>query len=409
MKKNWQSGGAAFDMDREKFNFSIIRLSRTKGFTDILFHRSLARYHTIEGIVRNFDNIGGKNIKLCNEEKIYEEIDDCNKLGARIITYLDREYPPYLKSTGTFPLTLTCLGNMDLLNNGRKLAIVGSRSCSVNSFNFARKISREVSSYGYVVVSGLARGIDSGSHVGSLENGTIAVLGSGMDNIYPKENEYLFYEILDKNGLIISEFPLHTKPRPENFPIRNRIIAGISKGVLIISAGMMSGSLHTANQAIKYGREVLVFPGNPYDNNYIGSNMLLQQGATMVTGVTDIIENLESVVIPEDTIFQDGIQEFNGKSDYGDRDGSDLVQNYGGEGYTSVIEEEVQTILEDDSQKLTPEELVLSKLDYCPIDIGELIDQSNLDINEINSIIMKLNLEGKIIVENGKICTRSSY
>jgi DNA processing protein len=384
-------------------NFNIIRLSRTEGFTATIFHRSLAKYHSVDNIIKNFSHMDSKSRKLCDEEKIYGEISECEKLGAKIITYRDKEYPPYLRGTGIFPLTLTCLGNINLLNNRRKLAIVGSRSCSVNSFNFARKISREISSYGYLVVSGLARGIDSASHIGSLENGTVAVLGSGISNVYPKENEYLYYEILDRNGLIVSEFPLHTRPKPENFPIRNRTIAGISKGVLIISAGLMSGSLHTANQAIKYGREILVFPGNPYDSNYIGSNKLLQQGATMVTGVTDIIESLESFMLPEDVTLNDNSLEFVDRPEY-----YGTAQNYSDEN-SIAAEDDMQATIEDDFQKLTAEELVLSKLDYCPVDVGELIDQSNLDVSEINSIIMKLNLEGKIIIENGKICTRSSY
>ncbi|MDR2077462.1 MAG: DNA-processing protein DprA [Rickettsiales bacterium] len=382
-------------------NFNIIRLSRTEGFTATIFHKSLARYRTVDNIIKNFGRIENGNIKLCDEEKVSREIEECEKLGAKVITYMDSEYPPYLRSTGIFPLALTCLGNISLLDNNRKLAIVGSRSCSVNSFNFTKKIAREISNYGYIIVSGLARGIDSASHIGSLENGTIAILGSGINNIYPRENEYLYYEILDKNGLIVSEFSLNTKPRPENFPIRNRTIAGISKGVLIISAGMMSGSLHTANQAAKYGREILVFPGNPYDNNYIGSNKLLQQGATMVTSVTDIIESLESFILPRDADLNDSSQEFGEKFEFHDT-------NYSSE-HLSGAEENKQMNFEDDSKKLTPEELILSKLDHCPVDVGELIDQINLEIGEINSIIMKLNLEGKIIIENGKICIRGIY
>jgi DNA processing protein len=386
-------------MDRERL--SILKLSRTAGFTNILFHRYLERYLTVDGIIRNFERICRGKITLCDDDSLQRELEECEKIGAKLITYRDGEYPRYLKVIQPFPLVLTCIGNIGLLNYERKVAVVGSRNCSINTFNFTKTISTEISDYGYVVVSGLARGVDAAGHLGSLRNGTMAVLGSSIDNIYPKENKYLYHEILNNNGLIVSEFPLHTKPRPENFPIRNRTIAGVSKGVLIISAGLASGSLHTAHQALKYGREVLVFPGNPYDDNYIGSNKLIRQGATMVIDTRDIIENLESFRLPENTDFMDihsrSIDEHFGSLEEKNTFETGTIADGGGHGNGSVITDE-------DSRELTTEELVLSKLDYCPVDVGELIDHTNIGINEINSILMKLNLEGKINIDCGKVC-----
>ena len=234
----------------------------------------------------------------------------------------------------------------------------------------------------------MAKGIDSAAHIGSINNGTIAVLGGDINNIYPKENEYLYYEILDKNGLIISEFSINTKPRPENFPMRNRIIVGLSRGVLIVSAGLKSGTINTANQALKYGREVLVFPGSPYDDGCIGSNKLIQHGATMVIDIRDIVECLEKFMplnMNEDLISLN------------DNKFNFVEEEYDYEDYS-----------ENDNGYDNLEHLILSKLDFVPVEIGELFDNLNADISEINSTITKLNLDGKIIFESGKICLRNN-
>ncbi|MDR1426027.1 MAG: DNA-processing protein DprA [Rickettsiales bacterium] len=348
-------------------------------------------------MIENIDDLCRKKVSLCSDERIQEELEAHKKLGAKILTYRDDEYPRYLKAVPTFPLALSCIGNVDLLNAERKVTVVGSRNCSVNTFNFAKKISREISSYGYIVVSGLARGVDSAAHIGSLENKTIAVLGSGLENIYPKENNYLYHEILNNDGLVISEFRLKANPEPENFPIRNKTMAGISRGVLIVGAGLLSGSLNTANQAIKYGREILVFPGNPYDSHYMGSNKLLQQGATMVLDTRDIIENLESYRLPVDidmlTVGPRPEPEFFEKNtpSVGSPKKNKSVHN-------------TRDVTDERNRTLTAEEFVLSKLDHCPIDVGQLFDSLDLDIGEINSILVKLNLEGKIDIGSGKVC-----
>lgn len=379
-------------MEKERIN--IIKLSRTIGLSNSMFYKAMSIYGSATKIVENINSVLKKSKILCSEESIEKEIAECEKIGAKIITYLDDEYPEYLKNIDSSPLTLTCRGNLELLSNERKLAIIGSRNCSVNNFNFAKRIAKEISNYGYVIVSGLARGIDSAGHIGSLENGTIAVLGGCIDNIYPKDNEYLYYQILDNNGLIISEFPLNTKPKPENFPMRNRIIAGLSRGILIISAGLISGTTHTANQAIKYGREVLVFPGSPYDDSCAGSNRLIQQGATMVIDTRDIIENLETFMPLnlneniQNNFLKDNTEVFSVDTNY-------LVDDK-----NKFSDEEIN------QEKLTNEEIIISRLDYIPIEIGELLDSIDMQIDEANATIVKLNLEGKVIIDSGKICLR---
>ena len=355
-----------------KEDYSIFKLSRSKNGASLLY-KNIYKYESAEEILKHINKISNKII-LADDDSLKKELEEIDKIGAIVITYQNKIYPSLLKSISDFPIVLTCKGNVELLKNERKVSIIGSRNTSINSFNFSKTIAKEVSSYGYIVVSGMAKGIDKSAHIGSLENGTIAVLGSGIDIIYPKENEYLYYNIIKNNGLIITEFPLHTSPKPENFPIRNRIIAGLSRGVIVMEAGRISGTMHTINQANNYGREVMIFPGNPYDDRFAGSNRLLQDGATMVVDSRDIIENLESFSYNNNTLS----------------DSVKFIYDY----YDYKSEKDPETI----------EDIILSKLDYSEISINELIDNmQEYDLNSINSTLVKLQLDNKILMDFGKI------
>ncbi|MBR2141401.1 MAG: DNA-processing protein DprA [Rickettsiales bacterium] len=372
-------------MDSELEKFNIIRLSRS--LSNYTIRTLLKAYGSFTDII----NVSHKiNINLVEESKIKKEIEECDKLDVKMITCEDEEYPKLLKNTDSYPFVLSCRGNIDLLKNTKTLAVVGSRNCSINTFNFSKKISKEISNYGYIVVSGLAKGIDSSAHIGSLENGTIAVLGSGIDVIYPKENEYLYYEILNNNGLIITEFPLHMAPKPENFIMRNRIIAGLSRGVLVVEAGKTSGTMHTVKQALKFNREIMVFPGSPYDERCAGSNKLLQDGATMVVDSKDIISCLESFIPDECFIHNNNslkdakFVEYETKENNGDEEGND----------------------NKDENEMDLESVILSKLSYTLINIDSLIDNLDFDLNSINSTLIKLKLENKIMMDGGKIALK---
>ena len=374
------------NFDQEKFD--ILRLARSNGITINKIHKYLEIYDNCSEIIKNIDKINNK-IVLASEDSIKKEIEETEEIGAQIITYKDECYPELLNQLDSFPIVLTCRGNINLLSNEKKIAVIGSRSCSINSFNFSKAIIKEVSNYGYIIVSGLARGIDSSAHIGSIENGTIAVLGSGIDVIYPKENEYLYYEILSNNSLIISEFSLHSKPKPENFIMRNRIIAGLSRGVLVVEAGISSGTMHTVKQALKLGREIMVFPGSPYDERCSGSNKLLQDGATMVIDTKDIIECVENFM--PDNCFKDNHFYYN----------CNLKENN-----ENIEDNEFKKYYKDELcqiNNISITEQILSKLDYTPISIDELIDNLPLDLNTINSELIKLQLNNKIIIDNGRI------
>lgn len=219
-------------------------------------------------------------------------IDYLNKNNINLITIFDKSYPKKLRNIYDPPLVLYAKGNINLLNR-LGIAIVGCRLSTNYGNNISTQFSYILSKYNINVISGLARGIDASSHKGAIKaNGnTIAVVGSGLDIIYPYENKYLFTEIIEKGGLIISEYVPGTKPISKNFPQRNRIISGISNGVLVVEAKEKSGSLITAEFALEQGREVYAVPGNINSMNSVGTNELIKQGAKMVTSVSEILED----------------------------------------------------------------------------------------------------------------------
>ena len=201
-------------------------------------------------------------------------------------------YPERLRNIDSPPKQIYCLGNLELLNYKNNIAIIGSRNCSLYGERAAKDFSFNLAKEGVCIVSGLARGIDSFSHIGALNaNGTtIAVLGSGLDNIYPKENIKLVESIIKNNGLVISEYPLGTKPLKHHFPARNRIISGLSDGVLVIEARRNSGTNITVDFALEQGKDVFVIPGNIYSKTSDGTNYLITEGAIPVLSYKDILK-----------------------------------------------------------------------------------------------------------------------
>ena len=238
------------------------------------------------------------------DEKLANTISDVNikkdvvrhlkymeKNSIDIISIENKEYPELLKNIDSSPICLYIRGNKNMLNMAN-IAIVGCRKSTKYGENIAQEFSYNLSQNGFNIVSGLALGIDSYAHIGAIKaNGkTIAVLGNGLDTIYPKENLYLSKKILDSGGAIISEFPLGTKPEKMNFPARNRIISGISNGVLVVEAKKQSGTMITVDFALEQGRDVFAIPGNiNYANSY-GTNEIIKQGAKLVTTWEEIVE-----------------------------------------------------------------------------------------------------------------------
>ncbi len=225
------------------------------------------------------------------------EIERVRAIGADIILLDDGVYPSMLRETSDPPITLYVKGAWSECLEQPCIAIVGSRRASTYGQNTALMLARDLAKRGVTIISGLARGIDAAAHRGALEAGgrTVAVMGTGIDMIYPRDHRKLVNEILDKNGAVISEFPLSTPPAPQNFPYRNRVISGLSLGVLIVEAAENSGSLITARLAMEQNREVFAVPGNITSRNSFGTNYLIKgAGAKLVQAWQDIASELPS-------------------------------------------------------------------------------------------------------------------
>lgn len=225
-----------------------------------------------------------------HSKTIKEQIKNYHSSKIQAITIFDKEYPPLLKETYEPPWVLYGKGNPQLLEDGLKLAVVGSREISNYGKNAIEAIFPKLIEKGFNIVSGLASGVDTMAHRTAMKLGgkTIAVIAGGLYHVYPKQNKDLSLEMMSSQ-LVISEYPPHTPPSKWHFPMRNRIISGISRGTLIIEAKERSGSLITANYAVQEGREVFALPGNVFSPNSQGTNELIQQGAKLVRNADDII------------------------------------------------------------------------------------------------------------------------
>lgn len=282
----------------------FVALSLVKGMGPVTFKKLLARFGDISSIFKadqkDFEGIERISRSIYSElknqdilEKTDIEIQKADKEKVNIISFSDARYPENLREIYDAPILLYVKGALTE-NHVPRVAIVGSRRPSLYGLRMAGKIASELSQAGVVVVSGLALGIDSAAHAGALSgnSATLAVLGSGLSNIYPEQNKKLAEQIIEK-GALISEYPMETLPIPGNFPIRNRIISGLSQLVLVVEAGEKSGALITADAALDQGRDVLAIPGNADSERSYGTHSLLKQGAKLVTSAADVLEELK--------------------------------------------------------------------------------------------------------------------
>lgn len=212
---------------------------------------------------------------------------------TRLITINDSNYPEKLKNIENSPKQLFYKGNIELMKSNKILGIVGCRDCSKYGEYVANTISNQLTKQGFIIISGCARGIDSFAHIGAIKikKPTIAILGNGMDFIYPPENKLLEQQILNYGGLIISEYPSNTAPSKTTFPERNRIISGLSNGIIVVEAKERSGALITAEFGLSQGKNIYAVPGNITSNNSIGTNKLIYDGAKILTNINDVMED----------------------------------------------------------------------------------------------------------------------
>ena len=233
--------------------------------------------------------------RICSEEDARAELAASKRHGVSLLAPGEAGYPPRLAVLDDAPPLLGVRGAHEVLTRPM-IAIVGSRNASGAGLKFAGMLARELGEAGFVIASGLARGIDQAAHRASIESGTVAVLAGGHDKVYPPEHVDLLETIVEKGGAAISEMPLGHVPRARDFPRRNRLISGVSLGVVVVEAAHRSGSLITARIAAEQGREVFAVPGSPLDPRAAGTNDLIKQGAMLTTNATDVINAVEPIM-----------------------------------------------------------------------------------------------------------------
>jgi DNA processing protein len=271
-----------------------LRLVRTPGIGPVTYRQLIARFGTPAAALAAVPDLarrgGGAPPRLFGRDDAEREIAKADRAGARYLAIGLGLYPPLLAELDDAPPLIMATGDLTLLDR-TAVAIVGARNASAAACRFARGLAHDLGQEGIVVVSGLARGIDSAAHDGALETGTIGIVAGGIDVFYPPENEER-QRALYERGLVLAEMPPGTEPRSRHFPYRNRIIAGLGAGTVVVEAAPKSGSLITARLAAEAGREVMAVPGSPLDPRAQGCNQLIRDGATLVQSAGDVVEAL---------------------------------------------------------------------------------------------------------------------
>ncbi len=290
-----------------------------------------------------------------------------------IVTSLNPEYPALLHELNDKPPVLYLSGDIQLINTPQ-IAIVGSRTATPNGIQTAKHFAAHLAQHGITITSGMALGIDTASHQGALQiqGKTIAVTGTGLDRIYPSKNKALAYDIFE-HGLLISELALGTNPSKSSFPKRNRIISGLSLGVLVVEATEKSGSLITAYKALEQGREVFAIPGSIHNPHAKGCHQLIKNGAKLVDQASDIIEEISSLL-----------------------------------GFMANLDQIPETINPEDDQLDQEYTDLLDKMGYDPISIDEIVYTSGLTIDKVSSMLLILELKDHINTAPGGLYVRTS-
>jgi DNA processing protein len=275
-----------------------LRLARTQNVGPVTFAELIRRFGSASEALSEVPRLarrgGGKDMRIPSDADARRELEDLHKAGGRLLASCEAEFPRGLAAVDPPPPVISVLGHVSLFAR-EMVAIVGARNASALGRKFANKLASDLSAANLVVVSGLARGIDTSAHEGSLAGGTCAVVAGGIDIVYPPENQAL-YDRIRNEGAIVSEMPLGQPPQARHFPRRNRIISGMSRGVVVVEAAEGSGSLITANYALEQNREVFAVPGSPLDPRAKGTNRLIREGATLTESAEDVLSHLRPII-----------------------------------------------------------------------------------------------------------------
>jgi DNA processing protein len=346
-----------------------LRLIRTSSVGPVAYRHLLARFGTAQAAIDAIPDLarrgGGRLPRIPSLADIVREAESVAALGGHYLLGGRHDYPSLLAEADDAPPALIAIGNAALLARP-SVALVGARNASAAAVRFARQLAFDLAALGYVVVSGLARGVDTAAHQGALDGGTIGVVAGGIDIFYPPENEAL-QRSMAVRGLVLSEQPPGTEPHARHFPSRNRIIAGLSQGTVVVEAAPRSGSLITARLAADYGREVMAVPGSPLDPRAQGCNLLIREGATLIQSAADVAEALrpfgrDRVAAPPASYSAD----------------------------PATVE-----VTAPDQQRL------LALLSPSPVAVDELVRQSGLPPSIVHTVLLELELGGRLIRHAG--------
>lgn len=364
------SGAEARDLDHAE-RLDWLRLARSENIGPVTFLDLLRRFggpaaalDALPGLARR----GGRRrpMRLCSKADAERELAALAGLGGRLVALPEPAYPAPLAAIADPPPLLAVRGDAGLLGR-ESIAVVGARNASANGRHLAQRLAAGLGTTGLAVVSGMALGIDARAHVGALESGTLAVMGGGVDVVYPRQNRALFERLLAQ-GAVLSEAPLRTMPRARHFPRRNRIIAGLCRGVVVVEAAARSGSLITARFALEQGREVFAVPGSPLDPRARGPNRLIREGAILVETAQDVLDALP---------------------DAGAR-GRDAQPA------PAFDETAPPPPAADEEAPADAQTTVLSLLGASPVPVDTVVRESRLTAAAVNTILLELELAGRV-------------
>lgn len=354
-----------------------LRLARTQNVGPSTFATLMTRFGSASEAIAEVPRLarrgGGHDaLRIPSDADAQRELDRLRKLGGRLIASCEAEFPDGLAALDPPPPVISILGCAELLRRDM-VAIVGARNASALGRKLAGQLASDLGRAGFVVASGLARGIDAAAHEAALASGTCAVVAGGIDIVYPPENAQL-YERIKTDGVVVAEMPVGQSPQARHFPRRNRIISGLARGVVIVEAAEGSGSLITANFALEQGREVFAVPGSPLDPRAKGTNRLIRDGATLTETADDVV----AVLAAQSRGFREP-------------SGSPI----GWDPHLAEAEaDHVRTLLED-------------LLGPAPVEIDELVRQSGAPVTAILAVLLELELAGRVDRHPGGKVSRS--
>lgn len=339
-----------------------LRLYRTDSIGPVTYRKLLERFGTVAAALEALPKLA-ERVKVPSRADAERELERIETFGAHLIAMADPDYPELLAELEDAPPLITIKGDPALLARPC-VAVVGARNASVNGRRFAEHLARDLAAAGWIVVSGLARGIDAAAHAGALDQGTVGVVAGGIDVIYPPEHDRL-QEDIGKRGAIVTEAPFGTHPVARHFPRRNRIISGLSSGVIVVEAALKSGSLITARFAADQGRDVFAVPGSPLDPRCRGTNGLIRDGAHLIESAEDVLSILK---------HRPG------------RLGEPGPGRYDGSPETSPEENELRSARRE----------ILELLDPHPVDVDELLRRCQLSRAAMLTVLLELELAGRL-------------